>query len=114
LINFNNDLKIEVIRQTKTDLEVEIEGIDAPFANALRRILIAEVPSIAIDKAVLYQNTSIMHDEVLCHRLGLIPILADPELFNYKAPSEEFNETNSLKFRLHVQCTRKKEYLNST
>jgi len=65
-------------------MAVEIKGIDAPFANALRRILIAEVPTIAFDKAVIYQNTSILQDEVLAHRLGLIPIKIDPELLHEK------------------------------
>ena len=43
-----------------------------------------KIPTVAIDKAILYQNTSIIHDEVLCHRLGLIPIMVDPEKFIFK------------------------------
>lgn len=39
---------------------------------------------MAIDKAIIYQNTSIMHDEVLAHRLGLIPIMVDPAHFIFK------------------------------
>ena len=39
---------------------------------------------MAIDKVVIYQNTSVLHDEILAHRLGLLPILADPDLFDYK------------------------------
>jgi len=62
-------------------MEVNIDGMDAPLANALRRILIAEVPTIAFDKAVIYQNTSILQDEVLAHRLGLVPVDVDPDNF---------------------------------
>ena len=62
-------------------MEVNVEGMDAPLANALRRILIAEVPTIAFDKAVIYQNTSILQDEVLAHRLGLIPVDINPDHF---------------------------------
>jgi len=58
-------------------------GIDAPLANALRRILLAEVPTIAIETVYIYENTSIIQDEILSHRLGLIPIHADPRLFDY-------------------------------
>ncbi|VDK51104.1 unnamed protein product, partial [Gongylonema pulchrum] len=36
---------------------------------------------MAIEKVYLYQNTSIIPDEVLCHRFGLLPIKADPRLF---------------------------------
>lgn len=39
----------------------------------------SEVPTLAIENVTIYQNTSIIPDEVLAHRLGLIPILADPE-----------------------------------
>ena len=40
---------------------------------------------MAIEKVHIYNNTSIIQDEVLAHRLGLIPIKADPRLFEYKA-----------------------------
>jgi DNA-directed RNA polymerase I and III subunit RPAC1 len=62
----------------------EVVGIDAPLANALRRIIIAEVPTVAIEDVFFENNTSIIQDEVLAHRLGLIPINADPRLFAFK------------------------------
>ena len=40
--------------------------------------MIAEIPTVAIEKVNLYQNTSILADEVLVHRLGLVPLLIDP------------------------------------
>jgi DNA-directed RNA polymerase I and III subunit RPAC1 len=78
------------------------------LANALRRILISEIPTIAIDIVNLYQNTSVIPDEVLCHRLGLIPILANANDFEYKKDNEEFNENNSLHFKFHIKCEKKK------
>ncbi len=39
---------------------------------------------MAIDKVFIYNNTSIIQDEVLAHRLGLIPIKADPRMFEYR------------------------------
>ena len=39
---------------------------------------------MAIEKVFIYNNTSIVQDEVLAHRLGLIPIRADPRLFEYR------------------------------
>lgn len=39
---------------------------------------------MAIEKVFIYNNTSIVQDEVLAHRLGLIPIKADPRLFEYR------------------------------
>lgn len=111
---FEEELEFDIRSLDKNDLEVEIHGFDAPLANALRRIIIAEIPTVAIDKAVLYQNTSIIHDEVLCHRLGLIPIDVDPDHFIFKKPNDEFNEHNSVKFNLHVICKRKEKYASYT
>jgi DNA-directed RNA polymerases I and III subunit RPAC1 len=45
----------------------------------------SKIPTMAIEKVNLYQNTSIIPDEVLAHRLGLIPINVDPRLFVDKA-----------------------------
>ena len=84
LKSFIENLQIHIIQSTPEELVVDIIGIDAPLANALRRIMISEVPTMAIEKVTIYQNTSIIADEVLAHRLGLIPILADPSDFVYK------------------------------
>ena len=73
-------------------MEFDIKGIDAPIANALRRIILAEVPTMAIEKVILTQNTSVLADEVLCHRLGLIPIIVDPNMFSYKSFTEDETE----------------------
>lgn len=58
--------------------------MDAPIANALRRIMIAEVPTMAIEKVFVTNNTSVIPDEVLVHRMGLIPIQVDASLFEYR------------------------------
>ncbi len=39
---------------------------------------------MAIDKVFVYNNTSVVQDEVLSHRLGLVPLKADPRKFSYK------------------------------
>lgn len=42
-----------------------------------------QVPTMAIEKVLIANNTSAIQDEVLAHRLGLIPISVDPRLFEY-------------------------------
>ena len=42
---------------------------------------------MAIEKVYIYNNTSIIQDEILSHRLGLIPLKADPRLFQMKPSS---------------------------
>lgn len=62
---------------------------------------------MAVEKVLVYNNTSIVQDEILAHRLGLIPILADPRLFEYRNQGEEEGtEIDTLQFRLQVRCTR--------
>ncbi|GMH58604.1 hypothetical protein TrRE_jg5477, partial [Triparma retinervis] len=63
------------------ELVFSLQNVDVSFANALRRIMISEVPTVAIEIVYIDNNTSITHDEVLSHRLGLIPLDIDPEEF---------------------------------
>ena len=53
-------IKINVVKMNKTDMEFDLIGFDPALANAFRRILLAEIPSMAIEKVHIYQNTSIM------------------------------------------------------
>ena len=59
----------------KASLKLRIKGYDLDMINALRRFCLVEVPVLAIDDVVILENSSLMYDEVLAHRLGLIPIV---------------------------------------
>ena len=117
-------------------------GVDASIANAFRRILIAEVypissinfniviqiikvPTIAIERVYIWDNTSVLVDEVLAHRLGLVPLNVDPALMQFKTSMSsglrlEFcvfhheptdaediaTDRNTLVFTIDIACTR--------
>lgn len=49
---------------SENEIEFDMVGIDASIANAFRRILLAEVPTVAIEKVHIYNNTTIIQDEV--------------------------------------------------
>ena len=51
------------------------------FANALRRVILAEVPVMAIEDVIFVENTSVMYDEILAHRLGLVPLKTDLDAY---------------------------------
>lgn len=85
-------------------------GVDPALANALRRITIAEVPTIAIETVYVWNNTSIVQDEVLAQRLGLIPLRIDPNLVEFKANADEApTDLNTIVFNLVAKCERRKD-----
>lgn len=67
-------------------LRLLIQGADIPYMNALRRIVTSEVPCMAIDEIVMVENSSVLQDETIAHRLGLIPLRTD--LDSYNLPEE--------------------------
>lgn len=79
-------MKIEVLEKDGTNLRLVIRDADVPLMNALRRIALAEVPSMAIDEVVMIDNSSILQDELIAHRLGLTPLKT--ELDSYNLPEE--------------------------
>ncbi len=72
---------IEVIEKSSNRITVKFDNIPRQYVNALRRLSISEVPTLAIDDVVMLENSSVMHDEALAHRLGLIPLRTDPGRF---------------------------------
>lgn len=107
--DFRRGFSIEIIRMDDEVVEFDMIGIDPPLANAFRRILIAEVATVAISRVTINQNTGVLHDENLAHRLGLIPIKFEPSNLAWRANEAEFNEENSIKFTLNKACSQKED-----
>ncbi|KAL3317501.1 DNA-directed RNA polymerases I and III subunit RPAC1 [Cichlidogyrus casuarinus] len=79
LDKFKKIFRVENVSKPESlTLEFDMLNVDCSFANALRRMLIAEVPSVAIDRIYMYQNTSVISDETLSLRIALIPLNIDP------------------------------------
>jgi len=83
ITDFRNDIKINVNNLTKDDLVLNITGLYLPFLNGIRRSLLSEVNTICIDKVFFYYNSSFLDDELLSHRLALIPLLIVSHSSNY-------------------------------
>ena len=54
-----------------------IKGTDPAFVNTLRRIMVSELPTMAIRRVTFVKNNSALFDEILAHRLGLLPLITD-------------------------------------
>lgn len=85
------------------EMEFVVTGISCSIANALRRVMIAEVPTMAIEHVFIKNNTSIIQDEVLSHRLGMIPLRIDPRKFEFKKKDDPITEKNTVVLKMDVR-----------
>jgi len=122
LAKFKQNLTVKVQRLSQRSIEFDLVGVDASIANAFRRICIAEVPTVCIEHVYVFNNTSIVQDEVLAHRIGLVPLNIDPALMSMREsefsllPRQSFphatagigqaTDRDTLVFRLQLACTR--------
>nr|MDO8086624.1 DNA-directed RNA polymerase subunit D [Candidatus Sigynarchaeum springense] len=70
-------LKFSIIAKTDKRMSFVVDGIDVETANALRRIMLTEVPAMAIHEVLFIENSTPLYDEIIAHRLGLIPLTTD-------------------------------------
>ena len=67
-------MSLQVINQDEQKISVKLQGMPLQYANAIRRICLNGVPIFAIDTVDILENSSILADEGIAHRLGLIPL----------------------------------------
>src|SRR4030065_2948598 len=79
-------MKVEIIEKKDNEIVAVAEGITPAFLNALRRTSMYEVPTLAIEDVLFAKNSSALYDEIIAHRLGLIPLKTD--LKSYTLPEE--------------------------
>jgi len=70
-------MEITFVRVADNEARFYLAGAWPAFANSVRREMISGVPTLAIDDIRIYDNTSVLFDEMLAHRLGLIPLRTD-------------------------------------
>ena len=65
------------IRELKKDrVNFVLGNVDLAFANSLRRVVMADIPSLAIDMVEIEINTTVLPDEFISHRLGMVPLIS--------------------------------------
>ncbi len=89
-------MNVKILEKDQLRMKFVIEGIDATLLNAIRRATINRVPTMAIDTVIILENSSVMYDEILAHRLGLIPLTTD---------LDELRPDTNVIFKLEVKAT---------
>jgi len=77
-------MEIRVLENNKDigKLSFIIKDTNPAFVNTLRRIMVDEVPTMTIEDVEFRKNNSILYDEIIAHRLGLIPLKTDLKSYN--------------------------------
>lgn len=108
--NFRDTFDVRISSLDEREANFDLVNVDASIANAFRRIMISEVPSVAPEYVYFFNNTSVIQDEVLAHRIGLTPLKVDPDMLSWVDSSvpeaERFTDENTIVLTLNVKCTR--------
>ncbi len=70
-------MNVDMTLEKDNRLEFMLKGASTPFSNLVRRYVVGQLPTFAIDRVTFYENNSAMFDEYIAHRLGQVPLLSD-------------------------------------
>jgi DNA-directed RNA polymerase I and III subunit RPAC1 len=111
---FKRNFRVQIHKNEPLDAVFSLIGIDASIANAFRRILLSEIPTLAIETVYITNNTSIVQDEVLASRLGLVPLKGGKEgiklMTKVKKTGEDgvesvLSDYNTVVLQLDIECS---------
>ena len=95
-------MKIQVLDKKDNELVIMIEGINSTIANTIRRTIVSEVPTLAVEEVEFVKNQTALYDEILANRIGLIPIKTDLKAYSLKNESST-KATTELKLTLKTK-----------
>lgn len=101
LEEFIGGMQLRVVSRAPSSLEIDLINSHPSVANALRRILMSEVPTVAIHRVSVRENDTVFPDEYIAHRLGLVPLAVDPEALEYS--NGDPGPGNALNFGLRAR-----------
>lgn len=81
-------MEIAVLESTPTRVRLLVKDAPLALVNAVRRIALSEVPVMAVDEVIFLENNTAMYDEIIAHRLGLVPLTSERALEKYRPPEE--------------------------
>lgn len=75
-------MEASLIEKKENVVSFVIKGINSVIANTIRRSILTNVPTMAIDEVNFLKNDSALYDEMISHRLGLVPLRTDLKSYN--------------------------------
>ncbi|KAL7418045.1 DNA-directed RNA polymerase [Mrakia frigida] len=100
--------RIQIRNLQKDKVDFVLSGVDMSYANSLRRAMMADVKTMAIDTVSILKNTSVLADEFLAHRLGLIPLYSpkceDAAIWHMNCVCTEGCKYCSITYKLSVKA----------
>lgn len=111
-------MDLEITDSSEDKIQFVLRNETAFVANWLRRIIKSEVPTLSIDKVMIIHNTSPLQDELVVHRLGLIPIVSEVvDQMDYPDEcdcEDELCKRCSVVFSLDVKCEESSRWVTSS
>lgn len=97
-------MDIAVHEQSNNKLVFTLSGAHVAYANTLRRLMLGEVPTMAIEDVTIFGNDSILYDEIISHRLGLVVLTTDLDTYKLNDGDERVESPQyELKLSLNVE-----------
>jgi len=82
-------MKFQILNSTDSEIQLLVEGASEALMNLIRRAVVFKVPTFAVEEVYFKENTSVLYDEILAHRIGLVPLKVDKGIFGMKDPKIE-------------------------
>ncbi len=95
-------MSISVLSSSANRLELAVEGYPLALVNAIRRATILYTPMMAVDEIYVIENNSVLYDEILAHRLALVPLYSEEALDRYKRPEECVNDDTECSTKIYL------------
>jgi len=100
-------VEVKVLQESESAVKILLKDTNAAFVNAIRRQMMAGTPILAVEDVHFYENNGAMHDEMLAHRLAMVPLRMD---------SKKYKEGDMVKLVLEKEgpCTVYSKDIKST